>query len=64
MAAVQQQQNKIDRFLANRMLENTKTDAEIQALRMTECAEINIQGDNTEMVTIMGLESRFQQQQE
>ena len=64
MAAVHQQQIKIDRFLANQILENNKTEAEIQAMRMIECAEIHIQGDNTEMVTIMGLESKFQQQQE
>ena len=63
MAAVRQQQLKIDKFLASQMLLNTKTQEEIHSLRETECAEVNIQGDNTQMLTIQGLEDRFQQQQ-
>jgi hypothetical protein len=64
MEAVNQQQLKIDRYLANQMLQNTKTDDEIQSLQKIECAKIHIHGQITEMVTIMGLESRFQDQQE
>ena len=64
MSAVQQQLLKIDRFLADQMLQNNKSEDEIQALRTTECVEIHVHGETKEMVTIMGLESRFQQQQE
>ena len=46
------------------MRQNTKTDAEIQALCATECAEVTIQGDNIIKLTIEDLENRFQQQQE
>ena len=46
------------------MRQNTKTDAEIQALCATECAEVTIQGDNILKLKIEDLENRFQQQQE
>jgi hypothetical protein len=63
-ASIQQAMNKIDRFLGNQMLQNSKTNEEIQTIRTAECAGIQIRGGITKMVTIIELESRFQQQQE
>ena len=64
MAAIKQLQLQIDSFLANQMQQNSKTATEIQALRITECVEVTIQGANQELLSIEGLESRFQQQQQ
>ena len=62
--AIKEHQLKIDSFLGKKMRQNTKTVAEIQALRATECAEVTIQGDNIKKLTIEDLEKKFQQQQE
>ena len=64
MAAIKEQQLKIDSFLSKQMGKNTKTDAEIQTLRATECAEVTVQGNNIQKLTIEDLEDRFEQQQE
>ena len=62
--AIKEQQLKIDSYLSKQMMRNNKTEAEIQALRETECAKVTIQGDNIQTLTVEDLESRFQQQQE
>merc|ERR1711892_631126 len=64
MAAVEQQEGKINNFLAKQMLKNSKTDDEIQALRTTACVQVNIQGQHTELLSIEGLENRFNEQQD
>ena len=52
----------IDSFLAKRMIPNNKTEEEIKAMRETECIEVTVHGQDTEKVSIEGLEDRFQQQ--
>ena len=61
---IQQQDAKITKYLANQMMINTRTEEDIQALRTAACVQINIQGNNTELLSIEGLESRFYQQQD
>ena len=62
--AIKQQQIKIDSFLAKQMMQISKTKEEIEALREKECAEVTIQGDNIQTLSVEDLEKRFQQQQE
>ena len=63
-AAIKQHQVKIDSYLAKQMRQNSKTKEEIEALRAKVCAEVTIQGDNIQKMTVEDLEKRFQQQQE
>ena len=63
-AAIKQHQLKIDSYLAKQMRQNSKTKDEIEALRAKECAEVTIQGDIIQKMTVEDLEIRFQQQQE
>ena len=53
---------RIDSYLAKGMMKNTKTDQEIQLMRDNECIEVTVQGNNKEMVSIQGLENKFQAQ--
>ena len=64
MAGVQQQVARIEKFLAKEMLESLKTEEEIQALRTNKCVEVSVQGSNTELLSIEGIEARWSQQNE
>jgi hypothetical protein len=54
---------KVERFLAKGMLEDTKTEDEIKVMREQECIEVTVQGQNTELVSLQGLETKFQKQE-
>ena len=63
MTGVQQQVARIDKFLTKEMMINKKTKEEIQALRSNQCIEVAIQGTNTELFSIEGLEAHWLQKQ-
>ena len=62
MAGVQQQVSRIDKFLAKEMPVNTKTQEEIEAFQKKKSISVTIQGTNTELLSLEGLEAKFKQE--
>ena len=50
----------MDSFLAKRMLEDTLTEEEAKEMRKKEFVEVTVHGQTTEMLSIEGLERKFQ----
>ena len=57
---IRQQQLKIDR---SKMMQSSKTNKDIEALRAKECVEVTMQGNNIQTLSVEDLENRFQLQQ-
>ena len=63
MASIQEEVGKVRRFLSKEMMKNKMTEKEIKDLRERECIEVTVQGNNTEVISIQGLEERFKKKE-
>ena len=60
--ALDDQVIRADTFLGKGMLEDAMTAEEVKVMRQTEVVEVTLHGQTTEMVSVEGLEERFQQE--
>ena len=57
---IQELSNQLDSFLAKKMLEEGLSEEEAKEMRKTEFVEVTVHGKNTEMLSVEGLERKFQ----
>ena len=58
--AIQELSNQLDSFLAKKMLEEALTDEQAKEMRKKEFVEVTVHGKNKEMLSVEGLERKFQ----
>ena len=57
---IQELSNQVDSFLAKKMLEEVLSEEDAKEMRKKEFVEVTVHGKNTEMLSVEGLERKFQ----